>query len=150
MALNLSDRELAKEFGVSPQVLGRRFKESEIKTGRGVKHTIKEAHEALAKVSNVRQATEQARLKNLLEDGQIKELERRQKERELVPLSEAIDITTKPWSPIARMLKDMPARLSGSCNPTDPVLAKEVLDEYVQDLCTSIGEAMEKLKQTAK
>ena len=143
--LQLSDRELAKEFGVSQQVLGRRFRDAGIETGRGVKHTIQQAHEALAKVVDIKQATEKAKLKNLEEDGMLKEIERRQKEGEVVLMTEVNDLMVKTWEPVAKAIKDMDAKLAPRVNPTDQVLARDELAKYKCKLCKDITDRCSRL-----
>lgn len=141
----LSDRQLAKEFGISPQMLARRFKDAGIKTGRGVKHTILQAHEAIATKGNLRTETDKAKLRNLEEDAQQKEMKRKLMERELVTMSEAIDLLIKPFSTLSKMIKDMPSRLAVQCNPSDHDLSREVLDDYARELCNEIQNACTKL-----
>lgn len=142
--VQLSDRELAKEFGVSPQVLARRFKASGIKTGKGINHTILQTHEALSKVSGVGAALDAAKLKNLEEDAIRKTFENKQLERELVSLDEAFDLVVGRFKTLAKMIKDIPSRLAVQCNPSDHELSFEVLDEYTGKLCDEIQKACTK------
>jgi hypothetical protein len=144
--LKLSDRELAKEFGISPQKLGRCFKEAKIKTGRGIQHSIQQAYESLSKILDVKKATELARLNNLDEDFRRKKFENLEMEKTLVRLEEAIELTTKPWRTISRILKDWPAKLSTRCNPMDPDLPREEISEAVRELMVLMEENFEKLK----
>jgi transposase-like protein len=143
--LQLSVRELAREFGVSPQTMGRRLKDSNIKVARGKKFTVKTGHDCLVRNIDVNEATSRARLDNLEADAELKRLELRQLEKDLVALDEAVELVMKPWIPVAQMIKDMPARLATACNPSDPILARETLEEYCRDLCKKIEVACTKL-----
>lgn len=133
---------------MSPQTIGRRLTESGLKKpGDSPLYTIQEIHECLAKIANVKVATEKARLENSEADAHLKRLEIAQKEGTLVPLDEAIEFFSTPLGSVARMLKDLPARISGSANPEDPVLAKDVIQEAVNDICGAIRDLLEKMKK---
>jgi transcriptional regulator NrdR family protein len=143
----LTVRQLAVEFGVTHPTMSSRLKDAGHKVKRGGTWTIKEAHEAMARLTGVRERTEAAKLKNLEEDGMRKEFERRQLQKELITPSEAKEIFARPLEPIARDLKDMPARLSMRVNPADPILARQELDEYVRNLCEKVRNACEVLEK---
>ena len=143
--IELSLRQCEKEFGVARPVLTRKLHEAEVKTGRGIKHSIKEVHEALAHVDDVNKATAIAKLKVSEEDGKLKELERRRKEGELVSFAEAQELLIKPWEPIVRKVKSMPARLATRCNPADPLHAREELEECARDICSAVEKICSKL-----
>lgn len=145
--LQLPISKLADEFEVSRQFLTRRFEAAGIKTGRGSQFTIKQAHDALSGELDIKKATEKAKLKNLEEDGMLKEIERRQKEGEVVLMTEVNDLMVKTWEPVAKAIKDMDAKLAPRVNPTDQVLARDELAKYKRKLCKDITDRCSRLKK---
>lgn len=145
--LKLSIRECEKEFGVTRTLLTRKLHDAGVKTGRGIKLSIKEVHEALASIADLNKATQQARLKNWEEEGKLKEIERRLKENEVVLMTEVNELMIKIWDPVARALKDMDAKLAPKCNPTDQVLARVELGKFKRKICTDIKTRCSKLRK---
>ena len=131
-------RALAAAFGTTHQTLATRLREAGHDTGRGKEFTVRQAYEAMARVTDMRQATDRARLRVLEAEAALKELERQKLEHELVPLDEALAKARDLVSPLAKAVTGMPARLAPRVNPADPTHARAVLDQWARDTCTLI------------
>ncbi len=146
--IKLSVRQAASEFKVTHTKLFGLLKAAGIQTGRGIKISILDAHRALTEdTQDINKAMARAKLKNLEEEGQLKEIERRLKQNEVVLLSEVNDLMIKVWNPVARSLKDMDAKLAPKCNPSDQVLAREELGKFKRKICKDIERRCSRLKK---
>ena len=145
----LSVRQAALDFGVDRARIVKALTDAGRETGRGIKHEIQVYHESLTKQhTNTRKATEEAKLKIAQEDALLKELQRKQMEQELIAMSEVNDIITHVISPIAREIKDMPAKYAAHCNPGDPVHARTILEKPQKKIVTLVNETCLRLKKS--
>ena len=58
------------------------------------------------------------------------EIEKRVKERELVPLDEAHAIITKALAPARQRFIALPAEMAARTNPTDPAFSRKALEQW--------------------
>jgi hypothetical protein len=131
-------RSLAAAFGTTHQTLASRLRDAGHDTGRGKDFTVQEAFEAMARVADMRQATDRARLRVLEAEASLKELERQRLEHELVPLEEALTKAREIVAPVAKAITGMPARLASRVNPADPVHARAELDAWAREVCKTV------------
>ena len=82
----------------------------------------------------------EAELREKIAKADLLELKRKEREKDLVNMGEAKEACVELVQPVARMVKEMPARLCQRCNPSDPALAKQVLTDYARELCEKVQE----------
>ena len=66
------------------------------------------------------------------QEGKVDEILMRR--RELVTLAEAEELFGRHLQAIRMVLKNMPSRLAARCNPSDPALAKQALNEAMESV----------------
>jgi hypothetical protein len=77
-------------------------------------------------------------------EANMREREDRQQAGELVDLQEVLDLIRRACLPISQRLRSLPADMATRCNPTDPVLAREALQRWVDDSLPLIRSQMPK------
>ena len=132
MGVTWSVSEAAVHAQLSREKMRLRLKDKGHATERGARFTPAEVIEALIG------SYDAERTRETRERADKLSLENAKERRELVKLVEAIEVAVKPWEPVARMVKDMPARLSTRCNPSDPILARQVLDDYAREIVAAV------------
>ncbi len=85
--------------------------------------------------------------KKLDEECKILTLERQEKERELVQLSECLDIIRSSFVPVRQRLMALPAEAAPRCNPSDPDHARDALQQWVDGALSRIREELPKAKE---
>jgi hypothetical protein len=144
----LSVRQAALDFGVDRARIVKALTDAGADMGRGIEHPVKVYFDALTKQhTNTRKATEEAKLKIAQEDALLKELQRKQMEQELIAMPEVNDKIAHAVSPIARAIKDFPAKLAPRCNPGDPILARGELVKFQKTLSTLVLDTCSRLKK---
>jgi phage terminase Nu1 subunit (DNA packaging protein) len=124
----------ASEFGTTRETLIRALRERGHVIKKGARFTTIEVHGALAgdlKAERVRKTRAEA---------DLLELERRKETGDLIDFETAKAVLIEPCRAIAAAIKDMGARLCGKCNPSDPPLAREVIDQHCREVCAAIQE----------
>lgn len=140
MSSGHSIRQLAKWFEVNHVTLTKKLKDMGRETSRGQVFTIKEAFDALTQTVNLEEELTRERIRKTREEADLLLLKRRQEEKEVVQLAEAIELSLRPIKPIAGMVKDMPDRLASRCNPGDPALARGALEKYAREISKKIDQ----------
>ena len=143
-----SVRGIAEELNIPHKRILYQLKEAGVETGRGIKVRWRDVFNAINRASqDVKKELEKAKLKIAQEEGELKEIERRLKQNEVVLMSEVNDLMVKIWNPVARALKDMDQNLAPKCNPVDQVLAREALGKFKRKICKDIVSRCSKLKK---
>jgi len=132
MSVKWSVSEAATHAGISREKMRLRLKAAGHATERGARFSPAEVIAAMIG------SYDAERTRETRERADKLQLENAEKRKELVTMADAIEVAVAPWEPVARMVKDMPARLSTRCNPGDPVLAREVLDAYAREIVAAI------------
>jgi hypothetical protein len=83
---------------------------------------------------------EEAARREQIARADLLELKRQEREQDLVNMAQAVQTCVDLVQPVARMVKEMPARLCQRCNPSDPALARTVLTDYAREVCEKVGE----------
>ena len=120
--------EAAHEFAVSRTTLRRRIQAAQLPLGDGELYTIAQIHQALVG------AKEAEQIRKLAAEADILELERAEKRGDLVPMAEAEAMVRDAHMPVRQRLLALPAEEAARCNPTDPHVARESLDRWVNDM----------------
>lgn len=139
--IKMTCNEAAKEFGMSPAALKRHLVQAGQDTERGKKFTIREILRAVQgdlKAEKTRETRERA---NLLE------LERMEKEGELMPVEEAQKLIRNAFVPVRQRLLALPSEAATRANPSDPVLSRTVLQQWVDDSLVLIRESIPEAKK---
>lgn len=92
----------------------------------------------------------QLRGRKIEEEVLLLELERRQKEADLVPMDAALEVITRTLLPVRQRLMALPSEMSARCNPTDPVHSEKALDDWLQRSLAVIQSAIGKTAAPAK
>jgi phage terminase Nu1 subunit (DNA packaging protein) len=128
----------AIEWGIDRRTLASRLSEAGFDVERGAEFHTQEITRAV--VGDL----ERERTRLTRADADIREMEKRQKEGELVDLQEVLDLIRRACLPISQRLRSLPADMATRCNPTDPVLAREALQRWVDDSLPLIRSQMPK------
>jgi rRNA maturation endonuclease Nob1 len=132
--------EAAEAFGKPRRTLERRLRDAGLKIGDGETYTVCEVHDALMG------SLEAERIRETRARADLLEMERREKERDLVPLAEVDEMIRNTHLPVRQRLMALPSEMCSRCNPTDPQLAREALDRWVTDSLPKLRESIEKVK----
>ena len=133
--------QAAAEFAIPRPTLRRRVIRAGLKVGDGVTYTISEIHSVLMG------SLEAERIREVRARADLLEIERAEKQRDLVPMAEAEAATTSAMLPIRQRLMALPSEASTRCNPTDPQLAREALDRWLADSLPMIRYGMDAAKK---
>jgi len=120
----------AAEFGVSRDTLRRRLADAGLDTGVGRKFSTLQIHEALRGVGDM----DAAKFRELDERGRLLELERREKERELLPADFIIARIATVHQAFRARLMAFPATVGTLANPSDPVMGVEAVRRGIDSL----------------
>jgi phage terminase Nu1 subunit (DNA packaging protein) len=134
----LSLRQLAEAFGYATMTLQRKLRAAGVDTAKGA--TIQQVHEILMG------SLEAERIRETRARADLLEMERREKERDLVPLAEVDEMIRNTHLPVRQRLMALPSEMCSRCNPSDPQLAREALDRWVTDSLPKLRAAIEKVK----
>lgn len=138
--IKMTCNEAAKEFGMSPAALKRHLVQAGLETEKGRKFTIREILRAVQgdlKAERTRETRERA---NLLE------LERREKEGELLPMEDVQAMIRNAFVPVRQRLLALPSEMQARANPSDPQLARAALDQWVTDSLSLIREGLPEVR----
>jgi hypothetical protein len=135
----LSLRDAAKTFGYPTMTLARKLQAKGIDTSKGL--TVLQVHTALMGSLDAERIRETSARADLLE------LERQEKQRDLVPLAEVQQLISDAFLPVRQRLMALPAEQCARCNPSDPQLARESLDRWLTDSLPLIRSALPKPKK---
>ena len=75
----------------------------------------------------------EAKVRETRARAELLEMEKRQLDGELVKLEEVQKIITRTLLPIRQRMNALPAECASQCNPTDPVLARQALQRWVDE-----------------
>lgn len=116
----------AREFGVSRETIKKGLTEAgaSIKKGRGASFTTKQI------VAAIFGDIKHERFLKTREERTLLELERKQKEGDLIEMDAATDLITRAFLPVRQRLLSLPTEMAARCNPTDPVFAQQALDAW--------------------
>ena len=140
-----SVQQAAFQFGVQPVTLKKKLLDAGVEIGRGIYHDPETVHKALSSVNNSVARMAAAKLKSSEENARLTELDRMERERTLVSLDEAKTLVQQVLNAVIQKSKGLPARLAGQCNPGDPALAREALDEGIRDIFETAKDVCSKL-----
>lgn len=127
-----SVRALALEFAIDHKTLLTALRKTGIKTGASCRVTILQAHNALTSRADKKGDMQSERLRKIREEANILELERREKELELVSIAEVQEMVGQYAGPIRTAWLALPQALAIRCNPTDPEIAERALSDWVK------------------
>lgn len=119
--------EAADEFGKPRTTLRRKLIAAGISVADGETYTVAQIHAALMG------SLEAERIREVRARADLLELERLEKQRDLVPMAEVDAKLVATHLPIRQRLMALPAEAAARCNPADPQLAREALDRWVAD-----------------
>lgn len=117
----------AYEFAIPRATLRRKLNAAGIPIGDGELYTVAQIHSALMG------SLESERIRETRARADLLELERSEKQRDLVPMGEVDTILVSTHLPIRQRLMALPSEAAARCNPTDPQIAREALDRWVTD-----------------
>lgn len=139
--MKLTIYEASREFAVDRRTLTRGLAERGITVKPGAKYTIKQLHDAIAGDLEY----EKTRLTRA--DADLREMDKLEKKHILVPLSEVADIVNPILLTVRQRLNNLAAECGIRCNPTDPALAEQQLNDWV---ARTLPMVREKLPQPEK
>jgi phage terminase Nu1 subunit (DNA packaging protein) len=126
--MNWSVHKAAVEFGVSRETIIRGLRRLDVEVGRRTTFTTKQI------VSSIYGDADFERTRLLRADADIREMERLEKENDLVKLSEVEKMLVDYVAiPVRNLLISAPTTLDQRVNPADPELAREALQRWVDD-----------------
>ena len=133
----LSLSEAAREFHVTRETVKRRLTaaEVEMKPGKWSIHTL---HTAL-----IGDLAEE-RIRKTRAEADILELDRSQRQKDLITMAEAEDVVRSYLLPVRDLILSAPSALSARVNPSDPELARLQLEEWVEDGLRHVRESNSK------
>ena len=126
-SIQMTLEQAAAEFAIPRPTLRRRIMHAGLKVGDGVTYTVAEIHGVLMG------SLEAERIRETRARADLLELERLEKQRDLVPMAEVDAKLVATFLPIRQRLMALPAEAAARCNPSDPQLAREALDRWVTD-----------------
>lgn len=127
---------LADELGVSHETLRRGLRGLGVEVGHGRRYTIKQAFSALQSDLKAERTRETRARADLLE------LERREKEASLVPMSTARAVLVDVLTPLRTEMISCPATLAARCNPGDPEIARVTLEAWARETLQTFADAV--------
>ena len=139
-ARSITAAEAADEFAIPKATLRRKLLSAGVPVGDGELYTVAQIHAALMGSLDAERIRETRARADLLE------LERAEKQRDLVPMAEAEAATTSALLPIRQRLMALPSEASTRCNPSDPQLAREALDRWLADSLPMIRDGIKASK----
>lgn len=122
--MNWTATNAAKEFGVSRETILRGLRGAGVDTKKNAAYPTRLIHKILAgdlKAEKIRETRARA---------DLLELERREKEREIITLSEAQAHQSAVLAPIRQRLMALPAEMASRTNPIDPKFARKALERW--------------------
>lgn len=126
---------MAKELGISRERLKRQAAKSGFELEPRQKLSIRDAVKIMSggdlQAEKIRETAVRA---------DLMELERREKEGETVTLSKVQEMLQTMMAPIRARLNAMPSELANRTNPTDPQLAKDAAQRWVDEAIKLIRE----------
>ena len=131
----------ATEFGVARETLRRGLRQLAIDVETDATYTTKQIFTALAgdlKTERIRETRARA---------DLLERERREKDRELVPLAEVLSMVNSSHLPIRQRLNSLPSEMCKRANPGDPQLAHDALQRWVDESLPLIREGLPQPKK---
>jgi len=143
-ALKWTLETAAREFGVSRETVKRGLTANgeTVKRGRASSFTTQQI------VAAIFGDLKHERLLKTREERTLLELERREKEGELVSMAAAVEILTRAYLPVRQRLLALPSEMASRCNPTDPTFAHKALDEWVERAMRQIQSGLPKAAKT--
>ena len=136
--IKLTLEQATAAFAVPLETLRRCLRGLGCETGRGVLYTIHTIYRALAGELDAEKTRETRARADLLE------MERKEKQGELVSMSEVERLYTEALLPVRQRFLALPAEAATRCNPTDPQCAREALQQWVDDALPMIRERLPK------
>ena len=124
----VSQTAAAKALGISRERLHRQCAKAGIEVKARQKLTFREVVRAMTGGN-----MEAEKLRETSARADLLELDRREKEKELVSLSDVQDMLQQMMAPIRSRLNAMPTELANRVNPTDPQLAKDAAQRWVDE-----------------
>jgi hypothetical protein len=129
-----SIRRAAREFGVVDETIARGLGALGIRVTRGKTFTTRQIFTAIA--GDLRhERTREARAR-----ADLLELDRRERLGELMTIERAADNLRETLTPIRQSILAAPATLAAKCNPSDPHMAREIIEQWVDDTLRSLRE----------
>jgi phage terminase Nu1 subunit (DNA packaging protein) len=127
-------REAARQLDIPVETLRRGFQNVGIETGPRITYTPRECVRAWAGDFRSERTRETRAKADLLE------LKRKEREQELVAMSEAEDLVRRYLLPIRDQLISLPDAMCARCNPGDPELARAQLLGWAEDAMKNVRE----------
>lgn len=128
--MTFTAEQLAKEFRVSTNTMGRALASAGYKTGKGRKFTVHQGHTALTKKGDSKGSIQDERLRKIRLENELLEQERDRNAKVLVPIEQVQELVGRYTGPIRNAWLAMPTAMAARCNPTDPDVAKKALSEW--------------------
>jgi hypothetical protein len=128
--------EASVEFGVARATLMRKLVRAEVEIGDGITYTIGQVHRALVG------SLEAERIRQISADADLKELERLEKLRILIPRAEISEILRAVLLPIRQRFLALPGEMAAKVNPSEPLLAQRELDRWAGAAMPLLRESM--------
>lgn len=122
--MNWTATNAAKEFGVSRETVLRGLRAIGHDTTKGKEYPTKTIHQALAgdlKAEKIRETRARA---------DLLELERREKEGDIISVAEAKQHQSAVLSTIRQRFVALPAEMATRTNPNDPAFARKALEGW--------------------
>lgn len=126
----LSLLSAAEIFGVARETLRRELRRAGLEIGPGRTYTVRQVHVALAGDAKA------ARARLLTSQANLSEIEERKAAGELVTMDEARQAMASVFGPLRAQLLGMASTICIRANPSDPELARKVIDAAVHDALT--------------
>lgn len=129
--------EAAPQLGVSINTLLTGLERMRVKTSRGRKYPLKQLFTACFG------DLEAERIRETRARADLLELERREKEKELVPMHLAVSLMRNGIGPVRTKVLELPNQMSGNVNPSDPEHARVQLTDWVDRFLASMTDEMD-------
>ena len=136
--IKLNLEQAAAQFGASKETLRRGLRRLDIATTKGTRHSLADIYRALSGDLHAERTRETRARADLLE------LERREKERDLVSLAEVQTLMRDILLPVRQRLLALPSEAATRVNPTDPQMARDALQAWVDAALPAIRKGMPK------
>lgn len=141
--MNWTAAQAAKEWGLDPKTMAKRIRAAGLDVAKGKKYSTAEITQAVVGDKQSEQIREIRARADLLE------LERRQKEGEVVDCAAMEKRIADVFAPLRSALLSAPAELAARCNPSDPDHARAALRDWVDRVLRTGREAAIETKEAA-
>ena len=134
----------AKVFGMDPKTMVRLLRDAGHEIAQNRKFSLQEVTGALTG------DLEKERIRETRANADLKELELKEKQGELVSLAAVQEMMNTAMLPMRQRLNALPSEMASKTNPTDPEHARAQLNQWVDQALPLIREQLPKIKPESK